>query len=458
MSTQKSLLRRLLWSFGLTLALSWLLLLALVLWSAWSNGGAAIRHDLRITATQMLAGLNPISHSQASMIDLLEELERLNNEDAAQSGSKTRMYISLWQQGRPVRAADPVAPASPPPPGERDTPALNSIGWSASDAATGLVLLVELRPAGNFSLHAGDVGWFVLPLLLCLPLLVLPAWWVLRRAVLPINHLSTVIGARSAQNLQDVPDAPYLELKPIVQSVNALLGRVRDHHSREQSFLVDAAHELKTPLAIVQVHADRLSSAVDDATRTDSLTGIRQGVARASHAIHQLISLARSSGDFRTPTPMDIAGLIRERLAAFGVIAHSRGIEISLEAADGTATVDRESFAALFDNLVDNAIKYSPRGGLVDIDMGRTPEGLRISITDQGPGIPLELRARVFERFYRIPGTDVPGTGLGLPIVQRAAELNGIVVTLDAGREGKGLGPHASRLSRSLTRSARSAC
>jgi two-component system sensor histidine kinase QseC len=251
--------------------------------------------------------------------------------------------------------------------------------------------------------------------------------------------VAQALEARSAAELAPLPASPYRELAPVVDAVNRLMLRLSERLAREQEFLADAAHELKTPLSVVQINAHLLEGAADATQRTEAGAGLREGVARATHAVHQLLAFerARQEPTDAPPQDQDLAALLRERLAVAAPLALQRGVDIELRApAPAIVPLHRESMAALLDNVIGNAIKYSPDGARVDVCLDASP---CITVTDQGPGIPPALRARVFERFYRVPGQDQAGSGLGLAIAERAATRNGARITLDGGPDGRGL-------------------
>jgi two-component system sensor histidine kinase QseC len=281
-----------------------------------------------------------------------------------------------------------------------------------------------------------------LPLLLGLPLMLLPAWFLVRVGLRPLRQFAATIEHRDSNQLDPLPESRYRELSPLVAAINGLMGRLREQLQREQDFLTDAAHELKTPLAIMQLNSHLLLSEPDDAVRREAHGGLRDGIARASHTVHQLLSFmrTRASANEQAATPLDLHALVSQRLAHAAPLAIERGIEVEL---DSCGAVDLplhlETSIALLDNLIGNAIKYSPAGGVIKVQLRETDAGPRIDLNDQGPGIAPELRTKVFKRFYRVPGQTQPGTGLGLCIAERAAAFNRAVIELCDGLDGRGL-------------------
>jgi len=224
--------------------------------------------------------------------------------------------------------------------------------------------------------------------------------------------------------------------------VNRLMQRLTERVERDKEFLTDAAHELKTPLSVIQANAHLLLNHRDNPARLQEADhGLRQGVARATHTVHQLLALERARHDAEAGAAqqVDLVHLLRERLAHAAPLAIQRNVELELDAPDECPLVlHRESVVALLDNLVGNAVKYSPDGGRVRVSLTAGPAPL-LAICDEGPGIAPELRTKVFERFYRIPGQTQAGSGLGLAIAERAALRNGASVALLDGEAGRGL-------------------
>jgi two-component system sensor histidine kinase QseC len=225
------------------------------------------------------------------------------------------------------------------------------------------------------------------------------------------------------------------------------MARLQQRLDREHEFLADAAHELKTPLAVIQLGAEELEQA-HGPRRDAARERLRLGVQRATHTVHQLLALARSGADTLdlSKARHDLVDLVRERIALASGLAVKRRIELELVAPEQIDLwLNRESLCSLVDNLVDNAIKYSPAGGQVVVTLAEAGDTVVMTVSDQGPGIPPELRERVFERFVRLAGdAECHGSGLGLTIVERAAAQHGARVELLDGPQGRGLAVRVS--------------
>ena len=282
----------------------------------------------------------------------------------------------------------------------------------------------------EWMLSMSGVSFLLSSTVFSLPLLLLPAWLIVGIGLRPLRSIANDIEQRSDADLTPLPDSQYRELSPLVSAINHLMLRLQHRIDNEREFLTDAAHELKTPLAAIQINAHLLLSrcAPDPTQRsTEAGQGLRDGVARATHMVHQLMALERARAE---PSPdslplIDLGNIVRDRIASAAPLAMQRGIEIEFQAELACQyPVHLESMGALLDNLISNAIKYSPENGLVLVTLVPTELGCRLTLIDQGPGIDASLQQRVFERFYRIPGQEQLGSGLGLAIAERAAARN----------------------------------
>jgi two-component system OmpR family sensor kinase len=398
-------------------------------------------------AREMVIALRPIARDPAQMLLTTSEMVALRHRQFHDWGyTEPRYRLEVMRGDVPLYAVDSATNA-PPPPG-----AAVPSGWNEAferDPATGVTvrLCEEVLIVWSFAL-AGTPHQFI-PLLYSIPFLLLPAWFSIRRGLRPVRDIVRAIESRSAADLAPLPPSPYRELAPLVSSVNRLMARLSERLARERDFLSDAAHQLKTPLAVIQANADLLADLPGalpaDAPWGQTLrvahAGLTEGVRDAAHVTHQLLALARSDRDLGTPVlaTCDLAELLRSRIGLAVTPARTRGITLALQAPDSVPLLlHRESIAALIDNLVDNAVKYSPDGGYVEVvlervltDAGSGETSMRLSVRDHGPGIPAALRSHVFERFFRVPGQDLPGSGLGLAIVAQVARKHGAQVTLD---------------------------
>lgn len=282
----------------------------------------------------------------------------------------------------------------------------------------------------------------LLPFLALLPLLAWLAWWLVGRGLQPLDRVAEGVRRRSPSSLEPLPlqDAP-VEVQPVVASLNDLLGRLGHALAAQREFVADAAHELRTPLTALQLQVQLTERARDEVERAAALANLRHGLNRAVHVVQQLLTLARhdpETPDMRSPADIALAELAALVIADHAVLAEARQIDIGLVQADQRAIVrgDHEALRTLLACLVDNAVRYTPAGGRIDLSVTMDAQRAVIDVADSGPGIAEADRQRVFDRFYRRPAHDEPGSGLGLAIVKAIAERHGAVVTLSTASLG----------------------
>jgi two-component system sensor histidine kinase QseC len=276
-------------------------------------------------------------------------------------------------------------------------------------------------------------------LLLGLPLLALLLWISVGRAFRPLAAISRAIGARNAGNLQPLQlDRVPAEVLPLADSLNKLLARLSESIDRERSFTADAAHELRTPLAAIQVQAEVALAATEGEQRRRAIEQVIAGVHRTTRLVQQLLLLARlDHADSAHLQTVDLGASATDSAARYADAAARKRIELEVDAQAGCELrADPTALSIMIDNLLDNAIKYGRDGGHVTLSVGRDARQLALSVRDDGPGVPAEHRARLLDRFYRIPGSGADGSGLGLSIVDRIARACGGGVALGEGSGG----------------------
>jgi len=280
------------------------------------------------------------------------------------------------------------------------------------------------------------------PLLVGVPLLLLPVWLAVHTGLRPLRRLSREIADRSPSDLRPLAvPAEYRELAPVVTELNATLARLQGLLDRERAFLADAAHELRTPLAVVSVQCDTLIQSRAPEDRDAAASCLRQGLARANRLVGQLLALARlEAGRPVAPAPVDVADVVRDTLAALAPAADVSGIELAYAGPDHhVLSCAPEALESVLDNLVGNAVRYGQPGGRVEVALSCDPAGLHLAVRDDGPGIAPTERARVFERFHRGEGARASGSGLGLAIVASAARRLGARIEVGDGLGGRGV-------------------
>ncbi|MFN3789371.1 ATP-binding protein [Massilia sp.] len=298
-------------------------------------------------------------------------------------------------------------------------------------------LAVRRNMAGNLALRT--LG----PIAVMMPILMLVVWWVVSGSLEPVARVRSQVASRQADDLSPVSEAGLPdEVQPLVQELNLLFGRVKTAFDAQQSFVADAAHELRTPLAALRLQAQSLDRADTPEARKLAVSRLTAGIDRATRLVEQLLVLARQEATAAVGTvarPVDLADLARRTVADLAGVAAAKGVDVGIHHAD-PATVEGQPDALhiLLRNLVDNAIKYTPAGGTADIsvrsELGKdgAKEGCIVTVTveDSGPGIPPEERERVFDRFYRVAGSEAAGSGLGLAIIKAIAERHGATLAL----------------------------
>jgi len=350
----------------------------------------------------------------------------------------SRVRLRVWQHGALIYNSLPTLPDQLPAPGS--AAARDANAWVSAvqrDDASGLVVERSHEIDDKWMQSFSGVSFLLSSTIFSLPLLLLPAWLIVGIGLRPLRSIAEQIEARAVSDLTALPESKYRELSPLVDAINRLMMRLSARIEREHEFLTDAAHELKTPLAAIQINAHLLlSRSAAGQAGAEAEQGLREGVARATHMVHQLLAFERARAEPGSePLPLtELGGFVRRRLALAAPLALQRGVELEFQAAqEYRLALHVESMAALLDNLISNAVKYSPENGRVVVRL----EGGRLTISDQGPGIAPALRQKVFERFYRVPGQEQSGSGLGLAIAERAAERNGGRIMLDS--DGQGL-------------------
>lgn len=283
---------------------------------------------------------------------------------------------------------------------------------------------------------ASRLAWrTITPIALALPVLLLVVGWVISHSLAPVERVRRQLSQRAADDLAAVSEQGLpVEIRPMVRELNSLLERVRQAFEAQQHFVADAAHELRSPLTALKLQIEGLQRASDEAARTQARGRLAAGVERASHLVEQLLLLARQEAGAGPAQAVDLEPLLRRCLAEQVGAAQARGIDLGLLRADAVQIRGwPDALAVLLRNLLDNAIKYSPEGGKIDVLLLDEGERVRLRVEDSGPGIPPEERERVFDRFYRSAGAQgrASGSGLGLAIVKTIAERHGAQLLLD---------------------------
>jgi two-component system OmpR family sensor kinase len=269
----------------------------------------------------------------------------------------------------------------------------------------------------------------VSPIFVMVALLLLLVWWVVSASLAPVERVRRQVASRQADELKEVSeDGLPAEIFPLVHELNLLFHRVRHAFEAQKNFIADAAHELRSPLAALKLQVDGLRRASDEATREVAVHRLTAGIDRATRLVEQLLMLARQQA---APTDMGmkktvyLAKMMQSIVGDLWESANARQIDIGLiDADDSVIFGHQDALNILVRNLLDNAIKYTPVGGTVNVAVRVVNGHTELTVEDSGPGIPPEDRERVFDRFYRVAGAQSSGSGLGLAIVKTIAEIH----------------------------------
>ena len=282
-----------------------------------------------------------------------------------------------------------------------------------------------------------------LPVALMIPISACILWFGMRPAIRRLELISQAAARQNEHRLSELPveHAPC-EIQPLVLAVNTLLARLRDAFASQRRFVQDAAHELRTPITAMSLQLENLKARMPDASAAEQLTQLEAGLARTRRLVEQLLRLARQESPRTADAPVSIQldALLKARIADFMPLADRRKIDLGYAAdIDATVLANEDELHSLVDNLLDNALRYTPEGGIVDVTLHQDTGVAMVEIADNGPGIPPELLPRVYDRFFRIEDAQTEGSGLGLAIATNAAERNRIGLELINRTDGSGL-------------------
>ena len=258
---------------------------------------------------------------------------------------------------------------------------------------------------------------------------------------MPITRLSRSLDEQPADRPRAISDADLPdEITPFVHAINRLLARVNLLIGQQRRFIADAAHELRSPLTALSLQTQNLLHAGSLEAMRERVIPLQDGIERARHLTEQLLSLARTQASAAETSVVDVSVMARELMAERLPLAEAKGIDLGLE--ETAPLFMRGSWEALWlvvSNALENALKYTPEGGAVTLRLLSDERSDVIEIVDNGPGIPISERERVFDAFYRMPGADGEGSGLGLAIVREVAIRLGGVLSLHERPDGTGL-------------------
>jgi len=273
----------------------------------------------------------------------------------------------------------------------------------------------------------------LIPFVILIPVLLLVVADLIRKVFRPIATLSAEIDRRDEQDLAPI-DARHLptEVRSFALAINRLLGRVGKSMESQRRFVADAAHELRSPLTALSLQAERLAATEMSELARERLGKLRQGIERGRNLIDQLLALASAqSSGAATVSRISVHKVYRAVLEDLLPVAEKKQIDLGVDGDDCEIVTNELDLQTLIKNLADNAVRYTPNGGRIDLRVLRQDDTVILQVRDNGPGIPEAERERVFDAFYRVPGSDEIGSGLGLSIVRTIANRAGVSIELD---------------------------
>lgn len=281
------------------------------------------------------------------------------------------------------------------------------------------------------------------PILVTIPLGWLVIGWGLNRVLGKLTTLAGEIAARGVETKRPIPVAEVpVEVSPLVEAMNALIGRLQKSLEQQRQFLSDAAHELRTPLAALRLQIDALQFDGGETVPEPTLADLAQGANRAATLVDQLLRLARYDAGTHAPDPevVDVVPLVLTCVADHVAIADQKQVDLGLVCAE-PARIEAagRDLRVLFGNLIQNAVRYTEPGGVVDVAVRARDQAVTVEIADTGCGIREDALPRVFDRFFRAAPPEIEGTGLGLAICKVIATRYGLAITLKNRESGRGL-------------------
>jgi two-component system OmpR family sensor kinase len=258
----------------------------------------------------------------------------------------------------------------------------------------------------------------------------------------PLALVTKAVTQRDASSLDPLPTGHIpTEVAPLITEMNGLILRVRETIESQRHFILDAAHELRTPLAALQLQIENLSQHLSQNELEIRIGELKSGIRRSSHLVGQLLHMARYGAEKQTiRTELDIGQLVKTCIGDFIPIAEKHNIDLGMTRDDSAFVwANANDLRILFNNLLDNAIRYTPNGGCIDVSVQVTGKKVIVQIMDSGPGIPESMLTRVFDRFFRVGGHEIDGSGIGLAIVNAIATQESAEIKLNNRQDRGGL-------------------
>lgn len=436
--TPRSLQARLLMTVLALVVVAWAAAAAL----AWQETDDEVSDllDAHLAQTAALLRLQPLDELDEDRLNEAPELDK----------HQPRVVFQLWHEGQ-LLARSASAPREPLTQRRKRGFADSNVDGKAwrvfvtqgreSDVR---ILVGELQSVREEIILASLTS-ILKPLAWALPLLALGIWWAVRGSVRPLEQLGRAVATRQPQSLEALPtEGVPPEVLPLVTALNDLFERTARLLATEQQFTADAAHELRTPIAGIRMQAQVAQGAADSQERARALEATVQGCDRATRLVEQLLQLARLDAEPATGNAQStpLADVIRSLVAECSQTAQRRQQEVAITEPLPAALyipLPEPLARVLLRNLLDNALRYSPDGAQVRLQVAQAQGMTELMVEDSGPGLTAEQQARLGERFFRVLGTGQTGSGLGWSIVQRIARIHRLQVATDTSPDLGGL-------------------
>jgi two-component system sensor histidine kinase TctE len=394
----------------------------------YSPANAGYDHSLSDTALALSSCVG--IHDGKPTLALSQQAERVLRVD-----SHDRIYFAVRDGNGNLIAGD--AELMPAVGMESENPSFYD-GQVADKLIRGVVFRTS-TPAGNVLIQVAETTVkrqllaqrlftaLITPFVLIAFLVVAAVLFVVGAALEPLRRLRREVEDRSPQDLSPLPEEPVPEeVRPLIVAINRLLSRVAEATAAEQRFLANAAHQLRTPVTALQTQIELAELEDDPQKRTARLHQLAQATGRLSRLVQQLLALARATpAETVAMEPLDLRDIAEKIASSHLDAAIARDIDLGFECDPAHVMGIGFLLQELLTNLVDNALHYIPTGGRVTVRSRREGDACIMEVEDDGPGIPVDERDRVFDRFYRRAGSPGDGCGLGLSIVREIAELHG---------------------------------
>ena len=407
--------------------------------------------DAQLSRTSKLIQVFISNTSSDNLKEMQNKFNKITNQkNSVISKSNTDIAFQIWKQPKQLLLKSPNSPSSPftgIKTSHFSNTLINDTQWRVKSyyiQKNQVNIMVASRLDYRQKLEDEMTNDSIIIMLITFPFLALLIWFIVGKALRSLNMVTKELKHREPSYLEPVNmDLVQTEIKPLISELNELFSRLKTAFERHERFTSDAAHELRTPLAALSAHAQVALRSEAPEDRNEALLKVLGGVNRCSHVVQQLLTFSRMCPEagLNNPTEVNITGQAIDVAAMLAPEAIAKNVELELVNPEikpimiGNAT----AIGILIRNLVDNAIRYSDEDSHVKIHIDETEDTVILRVIDNGPGIPEELRERVFERFFRVIGNKSPGSGLGLGIVQQIVRLHQGQIELLTAPGGKGL-------------------